>query len=137
MSGFVAVLGRDGERVDETMFAALAATLTEYGPDGGAMRHDGRVALAHALFRVRENSSIGPHRSPQGSWLVGDVRVDAQDELRRRRAASPVLGAGWWPASTRDACASAGGSSRLPSTSGLAMRGVGSGTVTAAAVRIG
>lgn len=88
MSGFIAVLGRDGERVDETMFAALAATLTEYGPDGGATRHDGRVALAHALFRVRENSSIGPHRSPQGSWLVGDVRVDAQDELRRRLAAA-------------------------------------------------
>ena len=76
------MLARDGERVDETMFAALAATLTEYGPDGSATRHDGPVALAHALFAVRENSSIGPHRSPRGSWMVGDVRVDAQNELR-------------------------------------------------------
>ena len=82
MSGFVAVLAREGERVDETVFAALAATITEYGPDGNAMRHDGPVALAHSLFAVRENSSVGPHRSARGSWLVGDIRVDAQNELR-------------------------------------------------------
>ena len=88
MSGFVAVLGREGERVDENMFAALAATLSAYGPDGSATRHDGPVALAHALFDVRENSSIGPHRSARGSWLVGDVRVDGQDELCRLLAAA-------------------------------------------------
>lgn len=88
MSGFVVVLARENERVDESMFAGLAAAITEYGPDGGATRHDGPVALAHALFAVRENSSIGPHRSARGSWLVGDIRVDAQNELRELLAAA-------------------------------------------------
>ena len=88
MSGFITVLAREGERVDETVFATLAATLTEYGPDGSATRHDGPVALVHALFSARENSSIGPHRSARGSWLVGDIRVDAQNDLRELLAAA-------------------------------------------------
>jgi asparagine synthase (glutamine-hydrolysing) len=92
MSGFVAVLARGGERVDESMFATLAAALSTYGPDELAVRHDGPAAVAHALFRVRENSGAGPHQSVRGTWLAGDVRVDAQDELRRLlRAAGAVV----------------------------------------------
>ncbi len=84
MSGFVAVLSRRDATVDEPLLARLSAPLAVHAPDGRGTYRDGPVGLAHALLTTRENAVAGPRVSSDGCWLVGDVRIDAQAELRAR-----------------------------------------------------
>lgn len=88
MSGFVAVISRRGAWVNGSLLERLAAPLASHGPHGSGSHRDGPAGLAHALFVTRENASVGPHRSSRGAWLVGDIRLDAQAELRDALAAA-------------------------------------------------
>ena len=88
MSGYVAVLSRRGGDVDAGLLARLASPLAPHGPHAAGEHREDGVGLAHALLRARENASCGPHRSPRGAWLVGDVRIDAQAALRDALAAA-------------------------------------------------
>src|SRR3990172_6083518 len=88
VSGYVAVLSRRGGDVDAGLRARLASPLAPHGPHAAGEHREDGVGLAHALLRARENASCGPHRSPRGAWLVGDVRIDAQAALRDALAAA-------------------------------------------------
>ncbi len=81
--------------------ALLPAMVQSWGmeaPHGVEMRAvgdtPGEAAMAHGLLRTRTGATLGPHTLDQRRWLVGDVRLDAQDELRAalRAAGSPLRG---------------------------------------------
>ncbi|HEX8695059.1 MAG TPA: asparagine synthase-related protein [Longimicrobium sp.] len=82
MSGFVAIVHRDGAPVDPGVLARLTEAMAFRGPDARETALVGRVGLGHALLRVERESQA--ERQPLelgGRWLVGDVRLDARGEL--------------------------------------------------------
>ena len=91
MSAFAAVITVDGPPLAPAVLARLRAELARaphddlnavaVAPrDSDAPR--GGVAMVHALMTTREGARCGPHRSARGVLLTGNVRVDAQRELR-------------------------------------------------------
>jgi asparagine synthase (glutamine-hydrolysing) len=88
VSGFAAIADLGGRPVDESVVHGMAAQLAVMGPDdsqtwiGGWNRN---VALVHAKFATTAKAEA--ERQPLTvdgiTWLSGDVRVDAREELWR------------------------------------------------------
>lgn len=83
MSGFCAVVDFAGRTVDGDAFAAMRGILARTAPHGGGEHVDGGAALAYAHFdsdpeRAR---AVMPTTLDGRRWLVGDLRLDARDEL--------------------------------------------------------
>ncbi len=58
---------------------------------------DAHALMLHALVTTRDGATVGPHRSPRGTVLTGNIRIDDQRTLRAALAAAggdvPPLGA--------------------------------------------
>lgn len=112
MSAFLAVIDRSGAQHDGARLSGLRAMVKSWGaeaPHGIAVQGFGEpgagagprlvvdpsdwgergaetsraaVALAHGLLVTRDGATLGPHALDSRLWLVGDVRLDAQSQLR-------------------------------------------------------
>jgi asparagine synthase (glutamine-hydrolysing) len=91
LSGYLAILGapHDRDAVD-----AAAAWLVARSPDGLAGWSSGTATLVQGLLRLYPGDTAPPAVTTLdgATWLVGDVRIDARDELREalRRELGPV-----------------------------------------------
>ena len=83
MSGFVGILRTDGMPVSRDVVGSLTRSLEFRGPDGTDFRIDGPVGLGHTLLRV--GAAHPRERQPAtldgSTWVVGDIRIDAQADL--------------------------------------------------------
>lgn len=96
MSGWLATLNLDGQPVDASLLKAMTDTMVYRGPDGSGTRVFGSVGLGHALFATLEDfpEPVGPFTLNGETWLVGDVRIDAREDLCARlseRIRTPLL----------------------------------------------
>lgn len=84
MSGIIGVVNLDRAPVDSGLLEQLTASMAYRAPDGSATWVDRHVGLGHALLRAC--SDTGNDRQPCSldgeTWIAGDVRIDARDELR-------------------------------------------------------
>lgn len=83
MSGFIAVLHRDGRPVDPAQLAALTDALAFRGPDGRASWQRGPAGLGHARFTTHAPRDGEPQPlALDGRYhLAGDIRLDAREDL--------------------------------------------------------
>lgn len=99
MSGFGGVFNRDGRPIDRTVVAALLETIRYRGPDAQCEWTAGAIGLCHTLFRTDALRNGCPQPSHfAGLTLVGDVRLDAREDL-----INSLGGPGTLPANLSDA----------------------------------
>jgi asparagine synthase (glutamine-hydrolysing) len=95
LSGYLAILGGPRELHDRDAVAAAAAWLVARSPDGLAGWSSGTATLVQGLLRLYPEDTAPPAVATLdgATWLVGDVRIDARDELREalRRALGPAF----------------------------------------------
>ena len=85
MSGFLAILGGPRTAHDREAVGAAAAWLAPRSPDGLAGWSSGAATLVQGLLRLYPDDPATPAAATlDGVRLVGDVRLDARDELRAR-----------------------------------------------------
>ncbi|MFL5385711.1 MAG: asparagine synthetase B family protein [Longimicrobiaceae bacterium] len=86
MSGYLAILGGPRALHDRDAVAAAAAWLAPRSPDGLAGWSSGAATLVQGLLRLYPEDTAPPAVATLdgATWLVGDVRIDARDELRER-----------------------------------------------------
>lgn len=89
MSGFVAVIRRDGRPADRALLGRLGAPMRDLTPDRFGAWIDGPLGLVHAFLRTRDGATAGPHALGD-MRLVGDIRLDD-----RARLADAVRDAGF------------------------------------------
>jgi asparagine synthase (glutamine-hydrolysing) len=84
LSGYLAILGGPRELHDRGAVAAAAAWLAPRSPDGLAGWSSGTATLVQGLLRLYPEDAAPPAVATLdgATWLVGDVRIDARDELR-------------------------------------------------------
>jgi asparagine synthase (glutamine-hydrolysing) len=88
VSAFAAIANLDGRPVDEDVVRAMSAHLGAFGPDGRDAWIGGwnrNVALIHARFvtTAEAERESQPLTLDGSSWVAGDVRIDAREELWR------------------------------------------------------
>jgi asparagine synthase (glutamine-hydrolysing) len=95
LSGYLAILGGSPELHHRDAVEAAAAWLAPRSPDGLAGWCSGSATLVQGLLRLYTDQTAPPAVATLDgtTFLVGDVRIDARDELRR------ALGSGGSPAS--------------------------------------
>jgi asparagine synthase (glutamine-hydrolysing) len=83
VSGFIAVLHRDGRPVDPAQLAALTDALAFRGPDGRARWQRGPVGLGHArlVTHAQRDGEPQPLALDGRYRLAGDIRLDAREDL--------------------------------------------------------
>lgn len=80
MSGFLAVIQRDGTAADRALLGRLGAPLRDVVADAYGCWHHGPVGMLQAFLRTRDGAVAGPHaRGPLR--LAGDVRLDDRQRL--------------------------------------------------------
>jgi len=82
VSGFVAVVDWRAESALAPLIERLTATLAFRGPDGTGTRVAAPAALGATLLAADGPAPCGPHTLDGCAWLAGDVRIDAQADLR-------------------------------------------------------
>ncbi|MDQ8153846.1 MAG: asparagine synthase-related protein [Gemmatimonadota bacterium] len=82
MSGFVAVLRRDGAAADRALLGRLGAPLRDVQPDAYAVWHHGPVGMVHAFLSTRDGAVQGPHARGR-LRLAGDIRLDDRARLAK------------------------------------------------------
>ena len=88
MSAFAAIANLDGRPVDEEVVRAMSAHLGALGPHGRGAWIGGwnrNVALIHARFATTDEAEreSQPLTLDGSSWVAGDIRIDAREELWR------------------------------------------------------
>jgi asparagine synthase (glutamine-hydrolysing) len=83
VSGFAAILHRDGTPVEPSLLRKLVASLAIRGPDAQQVWSRGPLGLAHTLLRTsREARNERQPLSLDGNaWIVADARLDARKDL--------------------------------------------------------
>ncbi|HTM02383.1 MAG TPA: asparagine synthase-related protein [Vicinamibacterales bacterium] len=83
MSGFVAMVNRDGSPIDARLLHRMTEYLRFRGPDDCGVEVAGPVGLGHALLRVTDESTHEhqPFTLDGRRWIVADARVDAREAL--------------------------------------------------------
>ncbi|HEU0302044.1 MAG TPA: hypothetical protein VFR37_21495, partial [Longimicrobium sp.] len=91
MSGFLAILGGPPDLHDRDAVSAAAAWLVPRSPDGFAGWSSGAATLVQGLLRLYPDQAASPAVATLDgtTWLVGDVRIDARDELREALRRQP------------------------------------------------
>jgi asparagine synthase (glutamine-hydrolysing) len=84
LSGFLAILGGPRALHDRDAVEAAAAWLAPRSPDGLAGWSSGTATLVQGLLRLYPEDTAPPAVATLdgATWLVGDIRIDARDELR-------------------------------------------------------
>lgn len=91
MSGFVAVIQRDGRAVDLALLGRVGAPLRDVVPDRYGAWADGPIGLVQAFLATRNGATAGPH-TRGALHLAGDIRLDDRAALAAqvRRAGQSV-----------------------------------------------
>jgi asparagine synthase (glutamine-hydrolysing) len=86
LSGYLAILGGLRSARDRDAVGAAAAWLAPRSPEGLAGWRSGAATLVQGLLRLYPDDPAAPAVATLdgATWLVGDVRLDARDELRAR-----------------------------------------------------
>ena len=86
MSGYLAILGGGREVHDRAAVASAAAWLAPRSPDGLAGWRSASATLVQGHLRLYPDQSPSPEVATLdgATWLAGDVRVDAREELSGR-----------------------------------------------------
>src|SRR3990170_213002 len=88
MSGFAGVIQDGGESSSPETVDAMAGALDARGPDARAVWRGAGATLVHTLFRTTSQSLAERQPVTVGDrfHVLGDVRLDARDELVARLA---------------------------------------------------
>jgi asparagine synthase (glutamine-hydrolysing) len=92
MSGIVGVLNVDGTPLDDRLLPRLTTFLSFRGPDRQRCRLiEAQVGLGHTLLASTDPSGgvEQPFTLDGRTWIVGDVRLDARNDLLAALAAAP------------------------------------------------
>jgi len=83
MSGFASIVNFDGAPVDLALLDRMTDVLEFRGPDGRHERLRDQAGFGFTLLRTTQESELEhqPCTFDQRVWIVGDVRLDARDEL--------------------------------------------------------
>ncbi len=83
MSGFVAIVNKNGAPVDRRLLEKLTTSLHFRGPDQRQVWIDGPVGFGHALFRTTDEALYEnqPASLDEKVWITGSIRIDARKEL--------------------------------------------------------
>ena len=88
MSAFAAVYNAAGAPSESKTLDVMMTVLQRHGPHATASTVVEGVMMLHGLHATHDGATLGPHRSPTGVLLAGDVRIDGQRELRQALAAA-------------------------------------------------
>ena len=90
MSGFAGLVSPDGAIPDPDLLARMAAGLEFRGPDGTRIWSQSGAGFCFTLLRIgpAPQSTEQPCSLDGRVWLVGDVRLDGREDLRRELEAS-------------------------------------------------
>lgn len=80
MSGFVAVLRRDGQAADRALLGRLGAPLRDVVADRYGAWGEGPVGMVQAFLATRDGAVPGPH-ALGALRLAGDIRLDDRTRL--------------------------------------------------------
>jgi asparagine synthase (glutamine-hydrolysing) len=86
VSGFVAILNRDGSPVDRTLLERMTQSLAPRGPDAQHVCVHGGVGFGHALLRTtyEAHGEYQPFALEGTGTIAADCRIDGRDELIRK-----------------------------------------------------
>jgi asparagine synthase (glutamine-hydrolysing) len=86
MSGFAGVVSLDGAPPDAGLLARMAQTLAFRGPDGTHIATKPGAGFCFTFLRTgpAPQCSAQPRSLDGRIWLLGDVRLDGRDDLRRK-----------------------------------------------------
>jgi asparagine synthase (glutamine-hydrolysing) len=86
MSGFAGIVCTDGSAPDPRLLERMAAHLTFRGPDATHIWSQGGAGFCFTLLRTgpAPQSSEQPCTLDGRVWLLGDVRLDGREDLRRQ-----------------------------------------------------
>jgi len=83
MSGFAGIIHLDGAPVDRELVERMARLTERHGGDAWGIHCEASFGFGHSLLASMPESSreMQPFSFDQDTWIVGDVRVDAREEL--------------------------------------------------------
>ncbi|MGD8367159.1 MAG: asparagine synthase-related protein [Desulfobacterales bacterium] len=82
MSGFAGVLRTDGAPIDPAVFDRFLPILRRRGPDGDGNWSDQGIGFGYSNLNIEDRRPCsGPFLRSDELAIVGDVRLDARDEL--------------------------------------------------------
>lgn len=83
MSGYIVIFSLNGNPVSHSRVEALTESLRFRGPDAQNVWTAQETGLGHALLKMEQGGDIKPQplTIDGNSWIVGDARVDAREEL--------------------------------------------------------
>ncbi len=82
MSGFAGVLRTDGAPIDSAVFDRFLPILRQRGPDGDGSWMDPGIGFGYSDLKIEDRRPhSGPFLLSDQIAIVGDVRLDARDEL--------------------------------------------------------
>jgi asparagine synthase (glutamine-hydrolysing) len=84
MSGFAGIIDWSGSTVDKSSLDRMAQQVARHGGDASGTRAGDCFGLVHsALFSTPESrGEVQPLSFDDTTWIVGDIRIDARDELK-------------------------------------------------------
>jgi len=101
MSGFAGIIHLDGAPADPDLLEKITRLAERHGGDGFNIHCEQEFGFGHSLLDTMPESASEkqPFTFDQNTWIVGDVRVDAREELiheltkqdRRARASQPDI----------------------------------------------
>src|SRR5271168_3063128 len=86
MSGFAGIVRADGGTPDAKLIERMAEALAFRGPDATQIWLRPGAGFCFTLLRTGPSPQVGtqPYSLDGRVWLLGDVRLDGREELRRR-----------------------------------------------------
>jgi asparagine synthase (glutamine-hydrolysing) len=86
VSGIAGVLRLDDQPISKAALQRAATALRQYGPDRSEITINDNVGLVHTLMRLTPEDRFDrqPGRSPNGSIITADIRLDNRDDVLAR-----------------------------------------------------
>jgi asparagine synthase (glutamine-hydrolysing) len=83
MSGWVAIVNLDGAAPDAQLAERMTQLTQRHGGDGFGIHSEGEFAFGHSPLASLPESALEqqPLSFDSNTWIVGDVRLDAREEL--------------------------------------------------------
>src|SRR5438067_701845 len=86
MSGYAGIISADNAPPDRDLLGRMAAALAFRGPDATHITAQSSAGFVFTFLRTgpAPQSSQQPVTLDGRIWLIGDVRLDGRDDLRRK-----------------------------------------------------
>ena len=98
MSGFAGFVSVGDDAPDPRLLERMAARLAFRGPDATQIWSRAGAGFCFTLLRTgpAPQASEQPCTLDGRVWLLGDVRLDGREDLRRELEHEPILNRTWW-----------------------------------------